>query len=193
MVRAVGFDDVLIKPYPSPERIAFSVPEYQRFVKGADDVFPLNLVREDMKGNTNVILQKGKPEWDTRRPRVLNALLKTGETGPHRLKIGQPYTFRVSAKNLGDTMWLAKPNSVGGFVTVGARLHNAAKQVVEENYGRVHLSADVRPGETQAVEVALVAPLQKGVYHVELDMVCEKICWFSQRGSGSVWERIEVL
>jgi hypothetical protein len=65
MVRAAGFDDVLIKPYPSPERIAFSVPQYQRFVNGADDVFPLNIVREDMKGNTNVILQKGKPQWDT--------------------------------------------------------------------------------------------------------------------------------
>jgi SAM-dependent methyltransferase len=193
MVRAAGFDDVLIKPYPSPERIAFSVPQYRRFVSGADDAFPLDVVREDMKGNTNVIIQKGKAEWDTRRPRVLNALLRTRDPGPHRLRTGQPYTFHVSAENLGDTIWLAKPNAIGGFVTVGARLHNAAKQLVEESYGRAHLPADVHPGGTQAVDIGLVAPLEKGVYHVELDMVCEMICWFGQRGSRSVWERIEVL
>ena len=193
MVRAIGFDDVLIKPYPPPEGIAFSVAQYREFVNGADEVFPLNVVREDLKLSTNVILQKGEPKWDTRRPRVLSALLTTGESATLRLKAGQGYTLRVSATNLGDTIWLKKPNAVGGFVTVGARLHNEAKKPVEMEYGRAHLSADVHPGEMQSVEVDLVAPIEKGVYHVELDMICERICWFAQRGSHTLWERIEVL
>src|SRR5439155_11051306 len=51
----VGFDDVLIKPYPFPERIALTVPEYLRFVGGENGWFPLAIIREDLKCRTNVI------------------------------------------------------------------------------------------------------------------------------------------
>jgi SAM-dependent methyltransferase len=192
MVREVGFDDVLIKPYPPPERIAFSVPEYRSFLNGDDRLFPLDVVREDLKHSTNVIAQKGKARCDTRRPRVLKALLRVAGTSLHGLRCGERYTLYVSATNLGDTVWLARPNLVGGYVTVGARLYDAMKQPVDMEYGRTNLPADVLPDEIRVVALPLIAPPAPGVYYVELDMVCEMICWFGQRGSDTLWQMIEV-
>jgi len=193
MAQDVGFDDVLIKPYPPPERIAFSVPEYLRFVGGENAVFPLDVIREDLKCNTNVILGKGKAVRDSRRPNVLKARLKIVGEGPKPLKPGQPYVFRVEARNLGDTTWLSKPDAVGGIVNLGAHLYNARNEALDLDYGRGHLSRDVHPREEQRVSISLVAPPEEGVYYVELDMVCEMICWFGQRGSNTIRERIEVV
>jgi SAM-dependent methyltransferase len=189
----VGFDDVLIKPYPPPESIAFSVPEYRRFVNGENGAFPLNIIREDLKRNTNVILEKGKAVWDSRRPNVLKAGLRIVEDGPKELKAGQQYTFQVETRNAGDTVWLSSPNPVGGFVTLGAHLYNATNEALDLDYGRAHLARDVRPWEKQRVDISLVAPQQEGVYFVELDMVCEMICWFAQRGSDPIRQPIAVV
>jgi len=131
--------------------------------------------------------------YDTRRPRLLKARLARLGAEPVSVKAEQPYTLRVSVHNVGDTIWLAKRATVGGFVTVGARLHDAARQPVEMEYGRAFLSENVNPDDSQVVDITLVAPEHRGVYHVELDMVCETMCWFSQRGSDSLWERITVL
>ena len=60
-------------------------------------------------------------------------------------------------------------------------------------YGRAFLPADVPPGNTATATIGLVAPARAGVYHVELDLVCERVCWFAQRGSQPAWVRIDVL
>jgi SAM-dependent methyltransferase len=191
--RDVGFDDVLIKPYPPPESIAFSVPEYWRFVNGEDGVFPLNLIREDLKRNTNIILEKGRSLWDSRRPNVLKALLEIVNDKPKQLKAGQQYIYQVEITNVGDTVWLSRPNPVGGFVILGAHLYSATNEALDLDYGKAHLARDVRPGEKQRVDITLIAPQREGVYFVELDMVCEMICWFAQRESATIRESIEVV
>src|SRR5262249_49732296 len=153
-----------------PERIAFSPADYRRFVCGEDEVFPLDTVRDDLRHNTNVVFAKGKPVYDTRRPRILTARVAMIEPGPIRARAGEPYNVRVSVINTGDTTWLAKPGGVAGLVTLGVRLHDEARQPIDLDYGRGWLSADVAPGQQHEIDVTLVAPRRAGVYHVELDM-----------------------
>ena len=101
--------------------------------------------------------------------------------------------MHVETSNAGDTTWLSKANPVGGFVTLRARLYNAKKEAVDMDYGRAYLARDIHPREKQLVDISFVAPLQEGAYYVELDMVCEMICWFAQRESTSLREGIQVV
>jgi hypothetical protein len=116
-----------------------------------------------------------------------------GSRAPKELKAVQHYTLRVEARNEGDTLWLSDTNPVGGHVTLGARLYNAKNEALDLDYGRGHLAGDVHPREKQVADIPLVVPQGPRVYYVELDMVCEMICRFGQRGSETIRERIHVV
>jgi hypothetical protein len=80
-----------------------TLPEYLRFMKGENGVFPLGVLRDDLKRNTNVILEKGAAVRDSRRTNFLTAHLKIVENAPKEVKAGQRYSIRVRARNDGDT------------------------------------------------------------------------------------------
>jgi len=193
MAERAGFDQIFIKPYPPPGSIDFNVEEYQRFMNGQDQVFPLNIIREDLRHNTIVILQKGTAIPESTKPNVLHAHLKRGEGGSAKVHRGQPYTFRLEVENVGDTIWLATPNNLGGFVTVGAHLYSADHTILAWSYARGFLTSDIHPGNKQLVDITMTAPQETGMYVVEFDMVCEMISWFGENGSPTLKVQIEVV
>jgi hypothetical protein len=193
MAEKSGFDGFFIKPYPPPDSISFSVKEYYRFIGGDNSTFPLNVIREDLKYNTNVILKKGAAVLDSKKPGVLRACLNQRDNDIRKVRSGESYSFRLEIENSGNTIWLAGPNSSGGFVTLGVHLYSVNAIVLEWDYGRGILSRDVYPGEKQDIGVSLVAPKEKGIYYLEFDLVCEGITWFAQQGSQTLRKKIEVI
>jgi hypothetical protein len=130
---------------------------------------------------------------DSKKPSVLKAGMRVVGGKPTNISAGARYSFQVEVTNLGDTIWLASPNSIGGFVQLGAGIRSESACFSERDYGRGRLIADVYPGEKQIVDMLLQAPKEPGIYYVMFDMVCEGISWFAQQGSHTLEEKIEVL
>jgi SAM-dependent methyltransferase len=193
MAERAGFDQIYIKPYPPPGSIHFNVEEYQRFINGKDQVFPLDIIREDLRHNTIIILQKGTAIPESTKPNVLRARLQRGEESPSKVQRGQLYTFRLEVENVGDTIWLATRNNLGGFVWVGAHLYSADHAVLAWSYASGFLTSDIHPGNKQLVDITMTAPQETGIYVVEFDMVCEMISWFGECGSPTLKVQIEVV
>ena len=57
---------------------------------------------------------------------------------------GETGTLTAVAANVGDTIWLADPSPLGGFVTVGCKLTTPSGRLVSDTIGRTFLAADVR-------------------------------------------------
>jgi SAM-dependent methyltransferase len=190
---AVGFSQIYIKPYPPPNSIKFHVEEYRRFIRGEDNIFPIDVIRHDLKHNTNIIFHKGENIPDSKRPNVLHAHLTMLDETPMKVNADARYVFRLEIKNRGDTVWLATPNSLGGFVTLGAHLYGARHSLLNWDYGRGKLARDVHPGEEQTVTISLTAPSKEGIYYIEFDMSCEMISWFAHCGSKTLKARLEVV
>jgi hypothetical protein len=192
MGERAGFDHIWIKPYPPPGAIAFTAEQYRRFARGRDGVFPLEVVRADLATNSMIVMQRGATVIDSRRPSVLRAELELDGAPLVRTGAGQPFTLKVRVTNTGDTLWRATPDLAGGYVALGAHLVDANKRVLDDGSLRGALAADVAPGGAQNVAITLTAPTAPGAYRVELDMVCEMVAWFGQRGSPTLGVAVEV-
>ena len=93
--------------------------------------------------------------------------------GPHGADV-----VRITAVNAGTAVWRARHGL--GQVRLGARLLDATHEVLRE-IERVRLPADVPPGGTCVLE--LTVPPARGAIYLELDLVCEQVAWFRDRGS----------
>lgn len=108
---------------------------------------------------------------------------------------------------------LAAPRSLrpGGAATVGVRLRNDGEQLwpagrrlrlgnhwladgamVVRDDGRTELPADLAPGESVELQLAVRAPLQPGRYQLELDVVQELVAWWSDLGGQTVRVDVDV-
>jgi hypothetical protein len=150
----------------------------------------LNL-RSAMEAHPVVLARKGWRQPDSRRPGILKAEITVTEA-PTMVTSEGSFLVRVKVKNIGDTLWLAKPTAYGTFVTLGAKLVDTHNRLVVHNYGRGLLGADVAPGETAIIELALNAPAEPGQYRLKLDMVDECMAWFEHLGSEPTLVPLEV-
>jgi hypothetical protein len=135
-----------------------------------------------------MLFSKGGAIPDSKRPSLLKADLVTLGARREKVNAGETYSIWLEITNVGDTIWLAIPNHMGGFVTVGAHLCRENDGIVAWSYGGGQLANDIRPGERQTVEVFLTAPKDKGIYYVEFDVVCQMICWFAEHGPKTLKE-----
>ena len=89
----------------------------------------------------------------------------------------------LTIKNIGDTVWLADAEGEApvGRVRLGAKVLGAGGEVVQEDFVRFLLDADVAPGETVFQDVYFELP--QGGHGALLDMVDEGITWFQTGGS----------
>ena len=192
MGERAGFTQVWIKPYPPPAAIAFTADQYRRFARGRDGVFPLHVVRNDLAANSMIVMQRGEAPIDSRRPGVLRADLELDGAPKLRVSAGQSFTLKVRVTNTGDTIWRYAADLAGGYVQLGAHLRDVSKRVLDDGSLRGALTADVAPGGAQHVAITLTAPPTPGAYVFELDMVCEMVAWFGQRGSATLPVAVEV-
>ena len=144
---------------------------------------------------TNTILAR-KPggSFDSQLPNVLKAHIQiAGGAPPRRVDPGTIFEVNVSLENVGDTLWLSKQSSYGGFVTLGTKLLDEKKRMIADTLERSVLPDDVPPGRTVTLLHRFTTPTQPGSYWIKLDLVDEHIAWFEQQGSQPFEFPIQVL
>ena len=95
----------------------------------------------------------------------------------------------VTVRNDGLATWTAGgPNPVH----LAAHIVDLAGQAVIWDGERGLFQADVAPGQTVTLSVAVAAPLAAGVYAVRVDLVREGIAWFSSYGVATANTNLQV-
>ncbi|HZT60532.1 MAG TPA: DUF1698 domain-containing protein [Pyrinomonadaceae bacterium] len=128
--------------------------------------------------------RKSEPYPDSRSVAYLAASLAL-EDGPARCRAGEVLRFRVRAENTGQARWLREGDAGTdrGAVHLVAHLLGADEEPVSWYHAGAYLPADVAPGESVTVEIALRAPDEAGENLLEFDMVSEHLAWFEDLGS----------
>jgi predicted component of type VI protein secretion system len=109
---------------------------------------------------------------------------------PASVAKGSASDLTVTIRNLSDQRWSAKgPTSVR--LSYHWRDWKTNKAVVWDGL-RTYLVKDLAPGEEAQLSVKVEAPKEPGVYALELDLVAERIGWFSKNGSPMSRHRVEV-
>jgi SAM-dependent methyltransferase len=180
----VGFDRVLLKPYPDPSAITLTADEYLRLIDGGYDVYPFETLRDSLRHFYLFVLTKGEPVVDSRNPRRLQATIDVAAASAVlRGPAGAERALRARVRNTGDTLWLHTIQPAGGYVGLGGHLLDEARQVLVRGYARALLPRDVAPGDTVDLDMKVDLPGKRGRYILQLDMVDEWIAWFEQEGS----------
>jgi hypothetical protein len=153
-----------------------------RWVIHQDDrpgLFPQFLI-QSMLDRPIVVFHKGRPSIDSRMPRKLKA-----DIVPRLSREGARVNGTVRVQNLGDTLWLGGEEV--GHVRLGIQLLNAAHGLLDMEFSRVRLSANVPPKGALEIEVDVTLPDAATPYVLKLDLVDEGICWFEDRDSRPVY------
>jgi len=113
---------------------------------------------------------------------------------PSRLVGGSSTPVNLHIVNKGSALWPALGREDGALrIAASYRwLHISGSEAI----GRITrhgLDSDLPPSAATEIEVFLTAPKEPGHYIVEFDMVQERVCWFSERGSSPLRVQIEVV
>jgi hypothetical protein len=95
-----------------------------------------------------------------------------------------PLTAHV--KNLSGRAFRAQSREARGVVRLGAQLTDENGNVIERDYARAWLPADLGPGGSTDVRIEVPAPAKPGKYGLKFDLVSEGIDWFESCGSPTV-------
>jgi hypothetical protein len=118
----------------------------------------------------------------------------TALDAPTVMRASEKKVIRFKVKNLGQSDWPSRGNSVGWFqVNLGNRWFDAAGKVeIKGIDSRAAMPADLSPGAEVELPITVRAPSVPGEYLIELDMVHEAVTWFYERGSHPLRLRIRV-
>ncbi len=108
---------------------------------------------------------------------------------PERVAAGSTVTVRASLRNDGETPWVSR-----GPVAVNLGYHwlDADGGSLFFEGKRTAFREEVAPADTVEVEIAVQAPDRPGRYVLELDLVRERISWFSNRGAETYRLAVDV-
>lgn len=149
-------------------------------------------------GPRYLVLQKGAWHPTTRQPAALRARIEPrAPAGPLRLAPGEGARLTLRIVNRGDTRWLATTAERPGWTRLGVHLYRAGEpgtpgKLLDFDWLRVSLGADVLPGEKRTLEVELPGLEEPGAYRLVFDLVAEGVLWFAQKGSPTAELRVEV-
>jgi SAM-dependent methyltransferase len=211
LAREAGFRRIVVKPALVPSD-SLSYEDYQTIVGGwlealrhprrtwsllKDHFFRLRQIPQ----TTTFMLHKGGPVFDSRVSYVARGGLGTSthardlqhdmsaDQTRYAVAPGEPIAVRLRVRNIGSVRWLHANLVDFAVVKVGAHLHDGDMSLLDHEFLRVHLEADVSPGEEATVSFSFVLD-RPGRYNVLLDLVSERVTWFAQAGSQPV--RLEV-
>ena len=189
---ALGFRGFELKPYPSPNAMSVSPRDYLRLINGREEVLPFEALQNSLRHFYLLAFNKGTFRYDTRSPHKLSASLRA-EVEQLGGRGGSLQSMTVRIRNQGDTHWLSTVNPEGGFVHVAGHLFDRGGALVQHDYLPRHaLPCDVAPGEEVVVTLHVPLPEELGAYSLRLDLVDDKIIWFSQAGSPTMDVRLLV-
>jgi hypothetical protein len=107
---------------------------------------------------------------------------------PVRPKPGETIPLPVRLRNASGEPWRARG---GGHVALSYHWRRDDGTLAVLDGRRTVLPGDLGPGEELALTVAVAAPTVPGRYRLELDLVRERVAWFSERRPETV-HRLEV-
>jgi hypothetical protein len=121
---------------------------------------------------------------------AFNATIMTVNT-IDQFRAGRYQTLDVMVKNTSNSVWPALTRNDNRFrVKLGNHwLDKSGKTFVLDD-GRTDLPFDLKPGREVQMRLTVTPPNNPGDYLLEIDMLQEKVAWFSQMGSKTL--KIEV-
>ena len=111
-----------------------------------------------------------------------SAVIKTSSTGIHIYE-GGTERMDLRLKNSGKQEW---PSQAQNPCLISYHLLDEAGEILRFDNARTALPHTVRPGEEISVAVRVKAPLEKGNYRLEFDLVREGLAWFKDSGSPTL-------
>jgi SAM-dependent methyltransferase len=184
--RRAGFDRFLTKPYPDAPAITLSGDDCLRLMNGDHSVFPMPRLEASLREFYLVALLKGPPRVDSRNPGSLRAKIQPAEGARLSGSAGQVVRLPMRVENVGDTLWLAALDPVGGYVSLGGHLLDEQRRPVKRCFFAHALPKDVAPGEAVEFEALVDLPEALGRHVLRLDLFDERVAWFEQCGSPTV-------
>jgi len=185
---AAGFTGFFLKPYLNLNSVTFTLDEYLNFLEGRSGN-SINQLPSCINPLPLIILEKYMEKVDSKHPNVLKAKIEIIR-GANRVKPGEILNIDARIKNIGDTLWLSKPQGGPCCVALGIRI---VEDKERKDFARGYLTKDLPPGAEDTVKLSFTAPEKKGCYILEFDMVNEHVCWFIDRGSEPYEMEIEVV
>jgi hypothetical protein len=106
---------------------------------------------------------------------------------------GRRTTVKASVRNASTRPFPAQASYGRRLVRLGAQLCDASGAVVDRDYERAWLPADLQPGGTTHVELTITPPATAGRYALKFDLVSEGIDWFEACGSPTTTKALLVI
>jgi hypothetical protein len=114
----------------------------------------------------------------------------TSPVSSFQVRAGSNYAIDIQIKNTGTQPWHAGGEAMS--VDVGYRWVDDKGSVLPMEGKRGQLNHSLKPGESDRLKMAIVAPSDPGVYTVWVSMVQEGVTWFYIQGSKPLTLRATV-
>jgi hypothetical protein len=175
MAADIGVDRLTWEITDHPENM-FS----RRFVPGSPDYDRIQYEVWDRSGLGNAIsgatprahIEVGSTSW----------LDRIGGA-PITASAGQSIALTTRVTNLSTRPFPARSSYGRRLVRLGAQLCTSDGALINRDYERAWLPANLHAGETVEIPITLKAPDTPGRYRLKFDLVSEGIDWFEQAGS----------
>lgn len=157
------------------------------FCAWADDGIPreqgerlLQMLQAQMTNGQCFFLLKGLPQRDSRRADGLAGQLTLVRAERQDAAQGGGLLVEVRARNTGDRTWLAA--RMAGQVNLGVHVLADDGALLDNNFARLRLNADVPPGGEAVFAGTVRWPALEGAAQLRLDLVAEMVAWFADLG-----------
>lgn len=111
---------------------------------------------------------------------------------PARLAPGERFMLEARVRNAGPAAWPAPPKgSAIGRIRFGNHWWRTNGDMLSMDDGRTDLPR-LEPGAEATVPLEIRAPLERGTFRLELDVVQEGIAWFASKGSAPLSALVRV-
>jgi len=100
-------------------------------------------------------------------------------------RAGEPIRIPLKVGNAGDVVWYNYPSETH-TVRLGAHLLSANGDCLQWDFARQDLPFSVSPGEESRADLIATAPLRRGNFIIEIDLVKEGVLWFAEQSSPTL-------
>jgi hypothetical protein len=106
---------------------------------------------------------------------------------PFMTRAATTLPLKARVKNISGRPFRAKARQDGRrVVRLGAQLTDANGKLINRDFVRAWLPADLGPGGTTEVPIEIPVPVVPGKYGLKFDLVSEGIDWFESAGSPTI-------
>ncbi len=106
---------------------------------------------------------------------------------------GEAVHIPLIVKNTGGLTWSPATRSGKRIFRLGVQLFDSKRVLIDLNFLRIELPGSIEKNQKTKLRAVLPGTLEKGVYNLKFDMVCEGVDWFESAGSPVLWKTIRVV